>query len=64
VGHHRKADGRTDTFLLTSGAARIVRASKLKPVGQGRESFVWDYVPGYFLRQRHVRETLACACGQ
>jgi transposase len=39
-------------------------SSKLKPVGQGKESFVWDYVPGYFRRQRHVRETLACTCGQ
>jgi transposase len=37
---------------------------KLKPVGQGKESFIWDYVPGYFRRQRHVRETLACTCGQ
>jgi len=39
-------------------------SSKLKPVGQGKESFVWDYVRGYFRRQRHVRETLACTCGQ
>jgi transposase len=38
--------------------------SKLKPVGQGKESFVWDYIPGYFRRQRHIRETLACTCGQ
>lgn len=36
----------------------------LKPVGDGKESSVWDYVPGYFRRHRHVRETLACPCGQ
>jgi transposase len=36
----------------------------LRPVGEGKESFVWDYVPGYFRRYRHVRETLACTCGQ
>jgi transposase len=34
-----------------------------RPVGAGKESTTLDYVPGYFRRQRHVRETLACACG-
>lgn len=32
-------------------------------VGPGKESFAIDYVPGYFRRRRHVRETLACICG-
>ena len=32
-------------------------------VGPGKESFTLDYVPGYFRRRRHVRETLACICG-
>jgi len=32
-------------------------------VGPGKESFTTDYVPGYFRRRRHVRETLACTCG-
>jgi transposase len=36
----------------------------LKPVGKGKESMEWNYVPGYFRRCRHVRETLACSCGQ
>ena len=35
--------------------------TKLKPVGGGKESLVWDYVPGYFRRYRHVRETLSPA---
>ena len=35
-----------------------------RPVGIGKESIVVDYIPGYFRRRRHVRETLACACGQ
>src|SRR3954471_8115988 len=38
--------------------------TKLRPVGVGKESIVVDYVPGYFRRRRHVRETLACPCGQ
>jgi transposase len=32
-------------------------------VGSGKEAFTLDYVPGYFRRHRHVRETLACVCG-
>ncbi len=36
----------------------------LKPVGKGKESTEWNYVPGYFRRCHHVRETLACSCGQ
>ncbi len=28
----------------------------LKPVGEGKESSIWDYVPGYFRRYRHPRE--------
>lgn len=38
--------------------------TKLRPVGEGKDSIVVDYVPGYFRRRRHVRETLACPCGQ
>lgn len=38
--------------------------TKLRSVGVGKESIVVDYVPGYFRRRRHVRETLACPCGQ
>jgi transposase len=38
--------------------------TKLRSVGLGKESIVVDYVPGYFRRRRHVRETLACPCGQ
>ena len=36
----------------------------LKQVGVGKESYEWDYIPGYFRRRRHVRETRACTCGQ
>lgn len=37
---------------------------KLKPVGKGKETIEWEYVSGYFRRRVHVRETLACTCGQ
>ncbi|MGZ6674026.1 MAG: IS66 family transposase [Solirubrobacteraceae bacterium] len=36
----------------------------LKPVGNGKESTVFEYVPGYFRRRIYVRETQACSCGE
>jgi transposase len=36
--------------------------AKLRPAGE-KVSTVYEYVPGYFRRQRYVRETLSCACG-
>jgi transposase len=38
--------------------------TELKPVGKGKESIEWEYVPGYFRCCRHVMETLACTCGE
>ena len=38
--------------------------TNLRSVGIGKESVVTDYIPGYFRRRRHIRETLACPCGQ
>jgi len=35
----------------------------LKPVGIGKESVEYEFVPGYFRRRLHRRETLACGCG-
>ena len=35
-----------------------------RPVGAGKETFVFEYVPGYFVRQKHVQEKLACSCGE
>jgi transposase len=29
-----------------------------------KESDEYDYVPGYFRRKVHQRETLACTCGE
>jgi transposase len=36
----------------------------LKPLGEGRTTVVYEYVPALFERQVHVQEVLACACGQ
>jgi transposase len=33
-------------------------------LGEGKRTTVYDYVPGYFVRQEHVQEKLACRCGQ
>jgi transposase len=35
-----------------------------RPLGSGKETFLYEYVPGYFVRQRHVQEKRACSCGQ
>jgi transposase len=34
-----------------------------RPVGDGKQTFMYEYVPGYFVRQKHVQETVACRCG-
>jgi transposase len=36
----------------------------LRPVGDGKTTTIYDYVPGYFRRRVIVRETLACPCGE
>jgi transposase len=38
--------------------------SEMRPVGTGKTTMVLDYVPGYFRRRQHIRETLACVCGE
>ena len=38
-------------------------SQELKPLGQGRTSVLYEYLPSRFERQVHVQETLACACG-
>jgi transposase len=35
-----------------------------RKLGAGKETIVYEYVPGFFVRQRHVQEKLACACGE
>lgn len=35
-----------------------------RPVGEGKSSDLYDYVPGYFRRSRHVVHSSACTCGK
>ena len=39
-------------------------SDKLKPLGEGKTTTVYDYVPAKLVRRVHVQETLACACGE
>lgn len=36
---------------------------KLKPIGKGRRSVVFEFVPARFVRHEHVQEVLRCRCG-
>lgn len=38
--------------------------TELKPLGGGKRSVVYEYVPARLERQVHVQQTLACACGE
>lgn len=35
-----------------------------RPLGTGKSTVMFDYIPGYFVRQKHVQEKVACACGE
>lgn len=35
-----------------------------RAVGEGKRTTVYEYVPGYFVRQEHVQEKRACRCGE
>ncbi|MBF5046400.1 IS66 family transposase [Aggregicoccus sp. 17bor-14] len=35
----------------------------LKPLGEGKKTVVYEYVPARLVKQVHVQETLACRCG-
>jgi transposase len=36
---------------------------KLKPIGGGRKTTVYEFVPARFVRHEHVQEVLRCRCG-
>jgi transposase len=38
--------------------------SELRSVGEGKRTYLYEYVPARFERQVHVQETLACRCGE
>jgi transposase len=39
-------------------------SEKLRPLGEGKTTTVYDYVPAKLIRRVHVQETLACPCGE
>jgi transposase len=39
-------------------------SQELKPLGQGRTTVVYEYIPARLERQEHVQQVLACACGK
>lgn len=36
--------------------------TKLEPLGEGKKTSVWEFVPARFLRVEHVQEVLRCRC--
>ena len=39
-------------------------STELRSVGEGKRTYLYEYVPARFERQVHVQETLACRCGE
>lgn len=37
---------------------------KLKPIGNGKMTIVWEFVPASFVRHEHVQEVLRCKCAE
>lgn len=38
-------------------------STDLRPMGPGKSSLVWEFVPAKFVRHQHVQEVLRCRCG-
>lgn len=38
-------------------------SERLKPLGDGKKTVVFEFVPARFIRHEHVQEVLACRCG-
>lgn len=60
---------RTETVEQTTKVAdedkrcHACGGTNFRKVGDGKACEVWEYVAGYFRRNRLVRETVACRCG-
>jgi transposase len=56
----------TVTHHVTNEQAECPRCGGAanRPVGTGKETYLYEYEPGYFVRQKHVQEKRACSCGQ
>ncbi len=60
-----KLRAQTVTHQLTEEQRQCPRCGGRadRPLGGGKTTTVYEYVPGYFVRQEHVQEKAACACG-
>ena len=43
---------------------RACASTKLRPIGGGKPSTVWEYVQPHFRKRVFMRETLSCRCGR
>ena len=41
----------------------VCGGTDLAPIGPGKSTFVWEFVPAKFVRLEHVQEVLRCRCG-
>jgi transposase len=41
----------------------VCGGTDLSPMGPGKNTFVWEFVPATFVRVEHVQEVLRCRCG-
>lgn len=41
---------------------KVCGNTKLDPLGDGKKTSVWEFVPARFLRVEHVQEVLRCRC--
>ena len=56
----------TVTHHLSDKDKKCTRCGKIadREFSVGKKTTMFDYVPGYFVRQEHVQEKVACACGE
>jgi transposase len=56
----------TVTHHVAEPDKKCTRCGKVanRPVGDGKETVIFEYIPGYFVRQKHIQEKLACTCGE
>ena len=62
----QKLERWTVTHHVTDEAAECPKCGGTAdaPVGDGKRTTIFEYVPGYFVRQEHMQEKRACRCGQ
>lgn len=74
VAEHRRqqAQLRADNIVTTEETIPVPTELKncplcagdnFRPVGIGKPSVTWSFVPGHFRKHVHIRETVACRCG-